>query len=47
MITVLLNHGMSIQEVAILAGHEDIDTTMAYFAADREHIHDSYKRYSY
>lgn len=47
MITMLLNRGMPLQEVSVLAGHEDIDTTMQYYSMSKEHIKNSYKRFSY
>lgn len=46
LITKLLNHGMPIQEVAIVAGHDKIETTMKYFSSSKERIKNSYKRYS-
>ena len=45
-VTRLLNRGMPIQEVAILAGHEKVDTTMKYFAASKARIKSSYRMYS-
>ena len=42
-VTRLLNHGMAIQEVAILAGHSKVDTTMKYFAASKTRIKNSYR----
>lgn len=45
-ITTLLNRGMPIQEVAIIAGHEKVDTTMRYYAVDKSRIKSSYHRYS-
>lgn len=47
MITVLLNRGMPLQEVAILAGHDDISTTMEYYSMSKDRIKNSYKRFSY
>ena len=44
-ITNLLLHGMPIQNVAILAGHSKIDTTMHYYAAQSETIKMDYKKY--
>ena len=46
MITRMLDHGMPIQEVAILAGHSDVDTTMGYYAASKEHIRNSFRLHS-
>lgn len=45
-VTHLLNRGMPIQEVAILAGHSKIDTTMKYFAANKARIKNSYRMYT-
>lgn len=45
-ITTLLNRGMAIQEVAIYAGHDKIDTTMRYFGVTRSRIKSSFIRYS-
>lgn len=44
-ITTLLNHGMPIQDVAILAGHDKIDTTMRYYSASKSRIKSSYQRF--
>lgn len=46
MITRLLNRGMPIQEVAILVGHDKIDTTMKYFSSNKGRIKNSYKLYT-
>lgn len=46
LITNLLNWGMPLQEVAILAGHGKVETTMKYFAASNNRIRASYERYS-
>lgn len=44
-ITNILLHGMPIQNVAILAGHSHIDTTMKYYAAKSDTIKIDYKKY--
>lgn len=44
-ITYLLDHGMGIEQVALLAGHEKVDTTMKYFAANKSRIKMSYRMY--
>ena len=44
-ITTLLNHGMPIQDVAILAGHDKIDTTMRYYSASKSRIKSAYQRF--
>lgn len=45
MITYLLNRGMPIQDVALLAGHDKIDTTMRYYHSSKARIKNSYQRY--
>ena len=45
MITRLLNNGMAIQEVAKIAGHAKIDTTMDYYTSNNERTKSSYMRY--
>ena len=44
--TELARHGMPIQEVAAVLGHEKIDTTMRYVVLDNEDIKNSYRRYA-
>lgn len=44
--TSLTRHGMPIQEVANLLGHDKIDTTMKYVVMDDEGIRSSYRRYA-
>lgn len=46
MVTRLLNRGMPIQEVAIIVGHEKVDTTMKYFAANKSRIKNSYRMHT-
>lgn len=46
LITNLLNRGMPMQEVAILAGHDNMDTTMHYYTANKNVIKASYEKYS-
>lgn len=43
LVTRLLNRGMPIQEVAIIAGHSNVDTTMGYYASSKERIKNSYR----
>lgn len=43
--TNLINHGMPIQEVASILGHEKIDTTMTYVYIDKQNVKNSYKKY--
>ena len=44
--TNLINHGMPIQEVANILGHEKIDTTMTYVYIDKQNVKNSYRKYS-
>ena len=44
--TMLTRHGMPIQEVARILGHEKIDTTMKYVVLNNEDIKASYRRYA-
>ena len=44
--TSLINHGMPIQEVAVLLGHEKLDTTMKYFYSDKNNTKSSYNKYA-
>ena len=44
--TGLINHGMPIQEVANILGHEKIDTTMTYVYIDKRSVKSSYHKYS-
>lgn len=46
MATNLINHGMGIQEVAFLLGHEKIDTTMQYVYIEESNVKNSYQRYT-
>jgi len=42
----LARHGMPIQEIANILGHEKIDTTMQYVILNKEDIKSSYRRYA-
>ena len=44
--TSLSRHGMPIQEVAAILGHEKIDTTMRYVEMDDDNIRSAYRRYA-
>ena len=44
--TELARHGMPIQEIAALLGHEKIDTTMQYVVRDKETIRSNVRRYA-
>ena len=44
--TELARHGMPIQEIAHILGHEKIDTTMKYVVQDKETIKSDFRRYA-
>jgi len=44
--TNLIDHGMAIQQVASVLGHEKLDTTLKYVHQRTEDIHNSYRKYS-
>jgi site-specific recombinase XerD len=44
--TSLIAHGMPIQEVAAILGHDKLDTTMKYIKLDKNTIKNNYKRYA-
>ena len=44
--TMLIAHGMPIQEVAAILGHEKLDTTMEYVVMDKTTVKNSYKKYA-
>ena len=44
--TVLIAHGMPIQEVAAILGHDKLDTTMKYVVLDKSAVKNSYRRYA-
>lgn len=44
--TELAKHGMAIQTVAQILGHEKLDTTMEYVVMDREIVKGDYRRYA-
>lgn len=43
--TNLIKHGMTIQEVAAILGHDKLDTTMQYVILDQSDIKNSYRKY--
>ena len=43
--TNLINHGMPIQEVAFVLGHEKIDTTLRYVYMEKTNVKNSYRKY--
>ena len=44
--TNLIRHGMPIQEVAAILGHDKLDTTMQYVVLDKSTIKSSYRKYA-
>lgn len=44
--TNLINHGMSIQEVAQILGHEKIDTTMKYIYTSQDNVKAAYRKFA-
>lgn len=44
--TTLINHGMPIQEVAAILGHDKIDTTMKYVFIAKENVRNSYRKFA-
>ena len=44
--TTLIAHGMPIQEVASILGHDKLDTTMKHIKLDKATIKNNYKRYA-
>ena len=44
--TNLARHGMPVQEVAAVLGHEKLDTTMKYVVLDSEDVKNAYRRYA-
>ena len=44
--TNLINHGMPIQEVACILGHENLDTTMKYVYLDKANVKNAYRKYA-
>ena len=44
--TALIRHGMAIQEVAAILGHDKLDTTMTYVVMNKADIKESYRRYA-
>ena len=44
--TNLIRHGMQIQEVAAILGHDKLDTTMQYVVLDKTDIKNSYRKFA-
>lgn len=45
-LTELVNRGMTIEQVKMIAGHEKIDTTMQYVKVDQANVKNSYRKYA-
>lgn len=44
--TSLIDHGMPVQEVAAILGHDKLDTTMGYVYINQRNVESSYRRYA-
>lgn len=44
--TGLIDHGMAIQEVAAVLGHDKVDTTMTYVYVDQTKVESAFRRYA-
>ncbi len=44
--TNLIDHGMAIQEVAAILGHDKLDTTMKYVYLDKNNVKNAYRRFA-
>jgi site-specific recombinase XerD len=44
--TNLIRHGMPIQEVAAILGHDKLETTMQYVVLDKTDVKNSYRKYA-
>ena len=44
--TNLIDHGMPIQEVAAVLGHDKLDTTMKYVYVNQRNVENSYRKYA-
>ena len=44
--TEMTRHGMPIQEVANILGHEKLDTTMGYVVLDRDTVKANYRKFA-
>ena len=44
--TNLIRHGMPIQEVASILGHDKLETTMQYVVLDKTDVKNSYRKYA-
>ena len=43
-VTELLDHGMSLQNTAVIAGHRDVNTTMRYFQQEPSRLKEEYDK---
>ena len=43
--TTLADRGMDVQDIQVLMGHSDINTTMIYITSDNSKVHNSYRKY--
>ncbi len=44
--TNLINHGMPLQEVARVLGHENINTTLTYVYIEKDNVRNAYRKYA-
>lgn len=44
--TNLINHGMTVQDVAFILGHDKLDTTMKYVYMDQQNVKNAYKKFA-
>lgn len=44
--TSVINHGMAIQDVATILGHENLDTTMKYVYQSKERTRNAYEAHT-
>lgn len=44
--TSLVDHGMPIQEVAVILGHEKLETTMKYIFVNKTNVRNDYRKYA-
>lgn len=44
--TSLINHGMSLQDVAHILGHDKLDTTMKYVYIDQQNVKNAYRKFA-
>ena len=44
--TSLINHGMSLQDVAHVLGHDKLDTTMKYVYMDQQNVKNAYRKFA-